>query len=203
MKGTSMKGRKFEPKTNFWAHWRELQCQWQKEFWVYTKKILSGLPIIWETIRIRAALEVTISLKTARYGFKITIAGLYDLCTSKFSSSCGNNNNPKASHRIPWKINSTPVSYNSSAPKTSLSLRRNPSLFQYADQHYNWCELTKINVCQNNRVWKTENKNAFSCGWWEELTPFVILKIKNALKGNLLSRIMEKGGWQKNLQSNG
>ena len=48
-------------------------------------------------------------------------------------------------------------------------------------------------MCQNNRACKTENKNDFSCGWWEELTPFVILKIMNALKGNLLSRIMEKG----------
>jgi len=167
-----------------------------KKSWVYARKILSGLPIIWETTKIREALEVTASLKTAWYGFKITIAGLYDLChiKGKVSSSCGNNTNPKTSHRMPWKINSIPVPYNSYAPKTSLSLRRNPSLFQYADQHYNWCEMTKIIMCQNNRAWKTANKNAFSCGWWEELTTFVILKIKNALKENLLSRIMEKGG---------
>lgn len=72
MKRTSIKGSKFNPKTIFWAHAGEFQCQWQKEYWVYATKILSGLPILWEIIKIRAALEVTTSLKIAWYGFKIS-----------------------------------------------------------------------------------------------------------------------------------
>jgi hypothetical protein len=36
-----------------------------------------------------------------------------------------------------------------------------------------------------------------------KLTPFVILKTKNVVKGKFRSRIMRKGGEQKNFQSNG
>jgi hypothetical protein len=25
--------------------------------------------------------------------------------------------------------------------------------------------MIKISMCQNNKAWKTENKNALSCGW--------------------------------------
>ena len=192
MKRTYVKGRKLNPKTIFWASTGEFQCQKQKEFWVYARKILSELPIIWETIKIRAALEVTTSLKIAWYSFKIGNSWAIWFMSHKISSSWGNNTNPKDSHWIPWKHNSIPVPYNSSEPETLLSLRWNPSfLICQPTLQLMWNDQNQyVSKQKDMENWEQECFQLWLMGG----TDIVILKTKNILKGNLLSRIMEKDG---------